>query len=342
MLLRRIARPLLAGIFISGGINQLRDPEGHAKAAHPVLDRVAEVVPLQAQPSNITLVRLDAGVKIGAGTLLALGKAPRLAAATLAASLLPTTVGAHRFWEIEDAEQRKLEQVQFTKNLGLLGGLLLAVADTEGKPSLVWRVRHPRHTSPAPPDVTAGLDRLTERVSGVSATAAESAGRLRGQAAESAGRLSGQFSESAGRLSGQAAERAGRVGEQAAEIAGHASERAAAVASRVGERLSERIEGLLAEAERLLTEAEQQAGVLAERARGASQRAGRRAGKRLERLNKRADKRLKRASKRAHRLRATLPRQASKRAERLRATLPKQAAKGAQRLQAAMPAALTS
>ncbi|MDT7660182.1 MAG: putative oxidoreductase, partial [Pseudonocardiales bacterium] len=86
MLLRRIARPLLAGIFITGGIAQLRDPEGHAKAAHPVLDQVAGMVPVEDPPSSVTMVRVDAGVKVGAGVLLALGKAPRLSAAALAAS----------------------------------------------------------------------------------------------------------------------------------------------------------------------------------------------------------------------------------------------------------------
>jgi len=72
MLLRGIARPLLAGVFISGGIAELRDPEGHAKAVHPVVDRVAELVPMEEPPSNVTLVRVDAGVKISAGLMLAL------------------------------------------------------------------------------------------------------------------------------------------------------------------------------------------------------------------------------------------------------------------------------
>jgi uncharacterized membrane protein YphA (DoxX/SURF4 family) len=36
---------------------------------------------------------------------------------------------------------RHNEQVQFAKNLGLLGGLLLAAADTAGAPSLRWRAQ---------------------------------------------------------------------------------------------------------------------------------------------------------------------------------------------------------
>jgi uncharacterized membrane protein YphA (DoxX/SURF4 family) len=348
MLLRRIARPLLAGIFISGGINQLRDAEGHAKVVEPVVDRVVELVPVEEPPSHVTLVRVDAAVKIGAGTMLALGKAPRLSAAALVASLVPTTLAAHRFWEIEDPEQRRLQQVQFVKNLGLLGGLLLAVADTEGKPSLAWRARRAGRTSAATAelihhDLTSGLGRLSERVSEVSETAADTAGRLGGQAAEVAGRFGEQASEIASRLgeqapvvAGRASEIASRLGEQAPVVAGRASERAAAVAGKVGERLSERTEQLLAEAERLRAEAEKQAAVLTKRARTASKRTSRRAGKRIDRLNRRADKRVKRAAKRAEKLRETLPKQAAKRAQKLRETLPKQTAEQAERLRSAL------
>jgi uncharacterized membrane protein YphA (DoxX/SURF4 family) len=364
MLLRRIARPLLAGIFISGGINQLRDAEGHAKMAEPVVDRVVELVPVEEPLSHVTLVRLDAAVKIGAGTMLALGRAPRLSAAALAASLVPTTLAAHRFWEMEDPEQRQLHQIHFVKNLGLLGGLLLAVADTEGKPSLAWRARRAGRTSAATAelihrDLTAGLGRLSERVSGVSGTAADTAGRLGEQAAVTAGRLGGQAAEVAGRVGEQAgeiasrlgeqapvvaaraSEIASRLGEQAPVVAGRASERAAVVAGKVGERLSERTEQLLAEAERLRAEVEKQAAVLAKRARTASKRTSRRASKRIDRLNRRADKRIKRATKRAEKLRETLPKQAAKRAQKLRETLPKQTAQQAERLRSAMPAALS-
>ena len=76
---------------------------------------------------------------VGAGSLLALGKLPRLASTVLAATLVPTTVAAHSFWQEQDPEVRAKQKVQFLKNLGLLGGLLLAAVDTEGKPGLAYR-----------------------------------------------------------------------------------------------------------------------------------------------------------------------------------------------------------
>ncbi|WIX80830.1 DoxX family protein [Amycolatopsis carbonis] len=145
MILRRVARPLLASMFIYGGIGMLRDTRGHAKAIEPFLtetfDKVEGLVPEQVPRDPATLVRIDAAVKIGAGLALASGKAPRLASLALLGTLVPTTAAAHRFWEIKDPVERQAQQVQFLKNAGIAGGLLLAAGDTAGKPSLGWRAR---------------------------------------------------------------------------------------------------------------------------------------------------------------------------------------------------------
>jgi uncharacterized membrane protein YphA (DoxX/SURF4 family) len=146
MILRRVARPLLGAIFVWGGINALRNLEHHARAAKPFLDKTvgkaADKLPDQVPTEPEAVVRADALVKIGAGLALGFGFLPRLAALLLTGSLVPTTLAGHRFWELEDPQERSAQQIQFLKNLGLLGGLLLASADTEGKPSLSWRARH--------------------------------------------------------------------------------------------------------------------------------------------------------------------------------------------------------
>ncbi len=151
-MLRRIARPLLAGIFISGGVDQLLRPEPKAESAQPVLDKAAPALDQAAQklpvavpgPSDAnTWVQVDGAVKVGSGLLLALGRAP----AALAASLVPTTLAEHRFWEMQDKNERTAQQIHFFKNCSMLGGLLLAVADTEGKPSVGWWGRRAARTA---------------------------------------------------------------------------------------------------------------------------------------------------------------------------------------------------
>jgi hypothetical protein len=86
-------------------------------------------------------VRLNGIAQAGGGLLLATGHLTRPAAAVLAVSLVPSTVAGHPFWTYEDPERRRVHATHFLKNAGLLGGLLLAAADTEGSPSVGWRMR---------------------------------------------------------------------------------------------------------------------------------------------------------------------------------------------------------
>ena len=87
------------------------------------------------------LVRANGVAMMAAGSLLALGRLPRIASGVLAATIVPTTLAAHAFWNEQDPEKRAQQKVQFLKNLGLLGGLLLAAVDTEGRPGLAYRAK---------------------------------------------------------------------------------------------------------------------------------------------------------------------------------------------------------
>jgi putative oxidoreductase len=89
-----------------------------------------------------TLVRLNGAVHLVGGLALATGQGRRAGALALAASMVPTTLAGHAYWEEDDPGQRAAQQIHFLKNLSMLGGLLLAAVDTEGRPSLMWRARH--------------------------------------------------------------------------------------------------------------------------------------------------------------------------------------------------------
>ncbi len=81
-------------------------------------------------------MRVNAAVQVVGGTLLSLNKFPRLAALALAGSIVPTTLAGHRFWEENDPTSKTSQQIHFFKNASMLGGLLIASVDTEGKESL--------------------------------------------------------------------------------------------------------------------------------------------------------------------------------------------------------------
>jgi putative oxidoreductase len=144
---RLLARPLLASMFLYGGVNAIRNAEGHGKKAEPVIDKLTELadkvapqLPIPHDP--VTLVRINGAAQLVAGAALATGHLPRTSSAVLAASLVPTTLAGHRFWEETDPAQRKAQTINFLKNVSMLGGLLLASVDTAGKPGVAWRARH--------------------------------------------------------------------------------------------------------------------------------------------------------------------------------------------------------
>ncbi len=155
MVIRRIARPLLSVAFIGQGVESLLNPKSAAEAAAPAVDG------LQALPDQVarsmpddpqTFAQVTAAVQIGGGLLLATGKLPRLASAVLAVTVLPANLGTYSFWNETDPERKAELRRGFLKDLSLLGGLMIASADTAGKPSLGWRGRR-------------AAERLSERVS---------------------------------------------------------------------------------------------------------------------------------------------------------------------------------
>jgi putative oxidoreductase len=137
--LRLLVRPLLAAPFIVGGIRSLRAPKATADRVADVAVPIADAVGLPKDPE--TLVKINAGVQLAGGALLAFGIAPRLASLALAASIVPTTIAGHRFWEQDDPGDRSAHLTHFAKNAGLLGGLLIAALDTGGRPSVFWSGR---------------------------------------------------------------------------------------------------------------------------------------------------------------------------------------------------------
>jgi len=125
--LRVVARILIGSTYVMLGADALLMPGKRPEIAAETLAAIRKVVPL---PEDDTLmVQANAAVMVGGGAMLALGRVPRLAALALAASLVPTTAAAHRYWAVEDPAARAQQKIHFWKNASLLGALLLVVLD---------------------------------------------------------------------------------------------------------------------------------------------------------------------------------------------------------------------
>ncbi len=138
--LRALGRPAIASIFIIQGFETMRRPERVAKKAEPVVQSIAQVAEFLPDDAE-QAVRINGAVQFAAGALLAIGWAPRLSALAIAGTLVPTTAAGHRYWEEDEPQERMQQRIHFLKNLSMLGGLLIAAADTGGRPSLAWQGR---------------------------------------------------------------------------------------------------------------------------------------------------------------------------------------------------------
>jgi uncharacterized membrane protein YphA (DoxX/SURF4 family) len=144
MLIRRVARPLLSAVFIGQGVETLRNPSVTLEATEPTVAALRSLPEPYGDkvPSNPeTVARINAAVQVSGGLLLATGKLPRIASAALAITVIPGSLGGHLFWTEKDPQRKTEQRRALLTDLSLLGGLIIAAADTAGKPSLGWRGR---------------------------------------------------------------------------------------------------------------------------------------------------------------------------------------------------------
>jgi len=312
MLIRRIARPLLSAVFVSQGIDSLRNPKPAADAAAPAVDGlralpdpVGSSIPSDPQ----TFAQITAAVQIGGGLLLATGKAPRIASAVLALTVLPANLGAHMFWAESDPQLKAQKRKEFMTDLSLVGGLMIASADTAGKPSLGWRSRRAAErlservssALPGSADSPAGFDadfgELGEKIVHGLQVGAERGRELASTAAERGAPYAEAALERSRELAATAAERSAPYAEAALERGRELASTAAARSKPLAKKARKRGEELADEAaeraaelalkarkrgEELADEAAERAAPLAKKARKRSEKLAKKARKRGE------------------------------------------------------------
>jgi uncharacterized membrane protein YphA (DoxX/SURF4 family) len=250
MLIRRIARPLLSVAFIGQGVESLLNPKSAAEAAAPAVDSlqtlpdpVGSKIPSDPQK----FAQINAAVQIGGGLLLATGKMPRVASAALAFTVLPANLGPHMFWTETDPQRKAELRQAFLKDLSLLGGLIIASADTAGKPSLGWRGRR-------------AAERLSERVSSALPGSHDTLDADFGELGEKIAHGLQVGAERGRELASTAAERSAPYAEAALE-------RGRELASTAAERSAPYAEAALERGRELASTAAEKSGPLAKKAR---------------------------------------------------------------------------
>lgn len=111
-----LGRVLLGGYFIMNGYNHFKNLENMSQYA------MSKKVPMPKLAVGFTGAMLLLG---GVGVIV--GYFAPIALMLLAVFLIGVTFQMHQFWKIEDPMQKMGEQINFFKNLGLLGSILILI-----------------------------------------------------------------------------------------------------------------------------------------------------------------------------------------------------------------------
>ena len=287
---------MLTSIFVIGPAKTLQDPKPAAERADRVTRHVVAAMRklgLQVPEDPLFWVRLNAGVQLVAAAGLATGKMPRLSAAVLATSLVPTTLAGHDFWNESDPTVRNQQLIHWAKNMSLLGGLVIAANDTNGRPSAAWLARHTLEDARREAAHAAGTAKLEARIAaldagvgaGVLGTALAAAGRHVKDSLQQAA-----TSDTAHRI-------ADRASDLASDLATTAKEHAPAVAAAARDNLSTLAETAREHAPVVAAAARDNLSALADTAREEAKPVAKTARKVAKRQAKQMSKQMKRQRK---------------------------------------------
>lgn len=119
-----LARVMLGAIFVQSGFGKLTGLAGFTTMLEGMGVPMAPVAAVAG-----------ACVEFFGGLAIVLGAWTWLAAILVAGFTVVATALAHRFWDVP-VEQRMMQNIQFMKNLAIIGGLLALVAAGPGRFSL--------------------------------------------------------------------------------------------------------------------------------------------------------------------------------------------------------------
>jgi uncharacterized membrane protein YphA (DoxX/SURF4 family) len=112
-----IGKVLFAFLFVNSGINHLINR-----------NYLAGYVQSKRVPFPLTTTVVSGLVIIVAPILFLFNVVPVIALSVLAAFLLATAVLMHDFWRQDDEQTKTTEQIQFSKDISLLGAVLVIIS----------------------------------------------------------------------------------------------------------------------------------------------------------------------------------------------------------------------
>jgi putative oxidoreductase len=111
-----IGRVIVGGFFLMNGFNHFTN-----------LSMLAGYAKSKGTPAPSAAVAGSGVLLLLGGASLLLGYHPTAGAGLLVICLLDLSIGIHNFWSVQEPQARMQEQVQFMKNVALLGFVLMTL-----------------------------------------------------------------------------------------------------------------------------------------------------------------------------------------------------------------------
>ncbi len=108
-----LGRTIFGAYFVYNGVNHFLNREMMSRYANS-----------KGVPNPEAAVPASGGLLLAGGLSILAGLKPRQGLAAVIAFLVPVTLEMHRFWEVQDPQQRNAERVNFLKNVALIGAAL--------------------------------------------------------------------------------------------------------------------------------------------------------------------------------------------------------------------------
>ncbi|MBC8119105.1 MAG: DoxX family protein, partial [Burkholderiaceae bacterium] len=115
---------MLAAVFVTSGIDKISGFQGLVGAI------ASKGLPMAEVFAVATII-----IEVGVGLLLVAGWKARWAAFVIAVFTVVVTVLFHPFWAVPEA-QKAMQQINFFKNVAIVGGLLFVMAFGPGRLSV--------------------------------------------------------------------------------------------------------------------------------------------------------------------------------------------------------------
>lgn len=125
-----VGRTIFGGFFVYSGITHFQQR-----------NMMAQYAASKGVPAPSLAVKGSGALAIAGGLSVLAGASPRRGLTAILAFLIPVSLQMHRFWELDDPQQRTAERVNFTKNVALIGAALTMMQIREPWPASVDSAR---------------------------------------------------------------------------------------------------------------------------------------------------------------------------------------------------------